>query len=263
MFDFHQDRKRYFEIQYLNAKDYVIPFIEKVFPIKRGFRVLEIGAGEGGVLRAFIEKGCTAVGVELDPRRVEWACGFLWEEIGRGSLHFVEKDIYKTDIEVDLKGKFDLILLKDVIEHIHDQPRLLRLMKSMLLPGGHIFFGFPPWQMPFGGHQQIAHSSISRLPYIHLLPLSLYRSILSWKKEPVADLLEIRETRISIEKFERISREAGYSILTKEHYLINPIYQWKFGWKPRVQFRLIRWIPYVRNFFTTCVYYLIRLEKIN
>ena len=117
MFDFHQDRKKYFEIQYLNAKDYVIPFIENVFSIKKGFRVLEIGVGEGGVLRAFIEKGCTAVGVELDPRRVEWACGFLWEEIGRGSLHFVEKDIYKTDIEVDLKGKFDLILLKDVIEH--------------------------------------------------------------------------------------------------------------------------------------------------
>ena len=261
MFEFHQDRKKYFEIQYLNAKEYVIPFIEKYFPLQPDYRVLEIGAGEGGVLRAFIERDCTAVGVELDPRRVEWACGFLWEEIGRGKLHFVEKDIYKTDLELELKGKFNLIILKDVIEHIHDQTRLLQLMQSMLLPNGVIFFGFPPWQMPFGGHQQIAKSSLSRLPYIHLLPLSLYRLLLTWKKEPVADLLEIRQTRISIEKFEFIAKKTSYHLVGKIHYLINPIYQWKFGWKPRVQFNWVTRIPIFRNFVTTCVYYLIQPEK--
>ncbi|WP_299106332.1 hypothetical protein, partial [uncultured Bradyrhizobium sp.] len=59
----------------------------------------------------------------------------------------------------------------------------------------------------------------------------------------------------------RISQQTGYSILARKHYLINPIYQWKFGWKPRAQFRLITLIPYFRNFFTTCVYYLIRPKK--
>lgn len=261
MFDFHQDRKRYFEIQYLNAKGYVIPFLESYRAIQPGCRVLEIGAGEGGVLKAFIERGCTAVAVELDPRRVEWACGFLWEEIGRGALHFVEKDIYKTDVQTDLKGKFDIIILKDVIEHIHDQPRLMRWMQQLLLPKGVIFFGFPPWQMPFGGHQQIAKSTLSRLPYIHLLPLPLYKQLLKWKKEPVADLLEIRETRISIERFERIVVQTGYVVVGSLHYLINPIYQWKFGWKPRIQFKWITAIKWIRNYFTTCVYYIIEPQK--
>jgi SAM-dependent methyltransferase len=261
MFEFHQDRKRYFEIQYLNAKAYVIPFLESSRVITPGSRVLEIGAGEGGVLKAFIERGCTAVGVELDPRRVEWACGFLWEEIGRGALHYIEKDIYQTSVEDDLKGKFDFIILKDVIEHIHDQPRLMQWMKHMLAPKGVIFFGFPPWQMPFGGHQQIAKSALSRLPYIHLLPLPLYRLLLTWKKEPVADLLEIRTTRLSIEKFERMVNDTGYIILGRLHYLINPIYQWKFGWKPRVQFKWLSKLPLVRNYFTTCVYYITQLEK--
>ena len=104
MFEFHQDRNRYFQIQYENAVKYVLPFIEQSFPIKSQMRVLEIGAGEGGVLRAFTERGCQAVGVELDPLRVEWGCGFLWEEIGRGQLLYIEKDIYKTDLEQDLKG---------------------------------------------------------------------------------------------------------------------------------------------------------------
>jgi 2-polyprenyl-3-methyl-5-hydroxy-6-metoxy-1,4-benzoquinol methylase len=258
MFEFHADRKRYFEIQYLNAREYVLPFIERSVTVVAGMRVLEIGAGEGGVLKAFLERGCTGVGVELDQLRVEWACGFLWEEIGRGQLHYVDKDIYQTDIQNDLKGKFDIIILKDVIEHIHDQPKLIRWMHQLLNPHGVIFFGFPPWQMPFGGHQQIAHSFVSRLPYIHLLPRFMYSTILKWNKEPVKDLLEIRDTRISIEQFERICKESDYHLLNQQHYLINPIYKWKFGWEAKHQFKLISVIPWFRNFLTTCVYYLIK-----
>ncbi|MFZ9695024.1 MAG: class I SAM-dependent methyltransferase [Chitinophagaceae bacterium] len=263
MFEFHADRKRYFEIQYLNAKEYVLPFIEQYLPINVGMRVLEIGAGEGGVLKAFLERGCTGVGVELDKLRVEWACGFLWEEIGRGQLHYVDKDIYQTDIKTDLKGKFDIIILKDVIEHIHDQPKLIRWMRQLLLPTGVIFFGFPPWHMPFGGHQQMAYSIISRLPYIHLLPRFIYRAILKWNKEPVQDLLEIRDTQISIERFEKICKETGYSLVAKQHYLINPIYKWKFGWEAKKQFPLISVIPWVRNFLTTCAYYLVQAKEQN
>ncbi len=74
---------------------------------------------------------------------------------------------------------FDLIILKDVIEHIHDQDAILSRLRNFLKPGGHIFFGFPPWQMPFGGHQQVlAHRLLSRTPYFHLLPVPLYRGIL-------------------------------------------------------------------------------------
>ena len=260
MFDFHADRKRYFEMQYLNAKGYVLPFIEAVFPVKAGMRVLEIGAGEGGVLQAFIERGCQGVGVELDPKRVEWACGFLWEPIGRGQLHYVDKDIYETDLQKELKGPFDIIVLKDVIEHIHDQPRLMRYMKNWLTPGGVIFFGFPPWHMPFGGHQQIARSWLAKLPYIHLLPSFLYKGLLAINKEPVHELLEIRATRITVERFERICRQQDYKIANRQFYLINPIYQWKFGWKPQKQWSWLGRIPYLRNYLTTCVYYVITLS---
>ncbi len=263
MFEFHADRKRYFEIQLLNAGKYLIPFIEEKFQLLPGMRVLEIGCGEGGVLKAFVNKGCTGVGVELDLSRIEDASQFLAEDIASGKLRFVTKDIYKVDVDIDLAGHFDIIVLKDVIEHIHDQPKLIGWMKQFLKPGGIIFFGFPPWQMPFGGHQQMARSKISRLPYIHLLPASVYRWLLRKKKEPVDDLMEIRDTRISIEKFERICKNEGYRVLHYRHYLLNPIYEWKFGWKPRRQTVLIRSVPWVRNFFTTCVYYIIQPKPLN
>ena len=258
MFEFHADRKRYFDIQLMNAEKYVIPFIEEKSAVSPGMRVLEIGCGEGGVLKAFINKGCEGVGVELDEPRIADAKKFLPEDIAAGRLKFVVKDIYKADPEKDLGGRFDIIVLKDVIEHIHDQARLIGWMKNFLKPGGIVFFGFPPWYMPFGGHQQMCHSRISKLPYLHLLPGGLYRWILRKKKEPVDDLLEIRETGISIERFEKICKKEGYQLLDRRHYFLNPIYEWKFGWKPRKQSVIIKAIPFIRNFFTTCVYYIIK-----
>jgi len=245
-------------MQAQNSRSYIVPFVEKYMAVKPGMRVLEIGCAEAGVLKAFTEKGCITVGVELDEPRLVLARAFMKDELEKGQISFVSKDIYKVDIENELKGKFDIIILKDVIEHIHDQGKLIAWMKSFLNPGGVIFFGFPPWQMPFGGHQQIMSSKfLSKLPYFHLLPMGLYKWVLKTGKQDVAAFAEIKETGISIERFEKIVTATGYKVVNKTHYFINPIYTYKFGWKPKPQLGLISAIPWVRNFFTTCVYYLI------
>ena len=263
MFEFHADRKRYFDIQLLNAEKYILPFIEENFTLKQGMRVLEIGCGEGGVLKAFINKGCTGVGVEFDKIRIENGKKWLAEDIQNGKLSFVIKDIYDTDVE-SLGGKFDIIILKDVIEHIHNQARLLGRLTDFLSRDGIIFFGFPPWQMPFGGHQQLCQKSLGKIPYFHLLPNALYKGLLRLFKEPeyvINDLMEIKETGISIERFEKIVQQTNYEIVGKIHYLFNPIYEYKFNLKPQKQNVLISRIPYFRNFVTTCVYYIIKKEK--
>ncbi len=262
MFEFHADRKRYFDIQALNSSKYIVPFIESCFTIKKGLRVLEIGCGEGGVLKPFLDKGAICVGVEFDLLRIENGKKWLGEEIEKGKLSFVAKDIYDTTVE-ELGGKFDIILLKDVIEHIHDQPKLLARLKEFLTPPGIIFFGFPPWQMPFGGHQQLCKNSLGKVPYFHLLPKSLYKSALKLFKEPdyiINDLLEIKETGISIERFEKIVKQNDYKITGKINYLFNPIYEYKFNIKPKKQNKLVSKIPYLRNYCTTCMYYIITVQ---
>jgi len=260
MFEFHADRKKYFDIQQLNSKKYVLPFIEANFPITKGIRVLEIGCGEGGVLKPFLDKGAICVGVEFDKTRIENGEKWLSEEIKKGKLLFVIKDIYDTN-EESLGGKFDVIILKDVIEHIHDQSKLLTRLKDFLNKDGIIFFGFPPWQMPFGGHQQLSQSALSKVPYFHLLPRPFYKRILKLFNEKdhiVTDLLEIKDTGISIERFEKIVKKTNYKVVDKIHYLFNPIYEYKFNIKPKTQGKLISSIPYLRNYFTTCVYYIIK-----
>lgn len=260
MFEFHADRKKYFDIQSANAEKYVLPFIESLFLIQENMRVLEIGCGEGGVLVPFIKRGCGAVGVEFDITRIENGKEWLAEYIKTGKLSFVVKDIYDTTPE-GLGGRFDIIILKDVIEHIHDQAKLLARLKDFLTPSGIIFFGFPPWQMPYGGHQQMCQKVLSKVPYFHLLPMPLYKGVLKLFKEPgdvIDSLAEIKETGISIERFEKIIRQTGYLVAGKIHYLLNPIYEYKFNLKPRKQNRVVSKIPYIRNFFTTCMYYVIK-----
>jgi len=261
MYDFHRDKERYFTIQTENARDFVIPFIESaVLTLKeQKGRVLEIGCGEGGVLQAFLDKGYTCVGVERNMEKYTIAHKWMSESINNGSLKLFFKDIHHTTIE-ELGGKFDVIVLKDVIEHLHNRPQILKYMATLLTKNGVIFLGFPPWQMPYGGHQQMCVSKIGQTPYIHLLPRCLYRWILRKAKEDqetIDELMDVVSTRISIEKFMRLCRKTNYTIRSKKFYLINPIYRWKFNLKPREQFRFIRALPFFRNFVTTCVYYLI------
>ncbi len=261
-FDFHKDKQTYIKYQYENAKRYVIPFIENKIDLKKGLRVLEIGCAEGGVLKAFIEKGCHGTGVELMPARYEMAIKTLEPEVASGNCQLLYKNIYDVVIGEDIHDKFDLIILKDVIEHIHDQDKVLHKLREFLKENGSIFFGFPPWQMPFGGHQQIAKSKfLSKLPYYHLLPMFMYKAVLKMfgeSKRTIDDLAEIKETGISIEKFERIIKRNNYRILKRTYYLINPIYIYKFGLKAKKQNGIIKKIPYLRNFLTTCMYYLVQ-----
>ncbi|TAN00171.1 MAG: class I SAM-dependent methyltransferase [Chitinophagaceae bacterium] len=261
----HHDARLRFQQQVDNSATYVIPFIEERFSLVKGMKIMEIGCGEGGVLRPFMDKGCVAVGVDLVPARIALANDFLQEYVSNEQLRLINKNIYDLDFLGEFKNSFDLIILKDAIEHIPDQEKLMSYLKQLLKPTGTIFLGFPPWYMPHGGHQQICKNKLlSVFPYIHLLPVAVYRGILKGLKEDadtVKELLEIKETGISIERFERILEKNHYSVLHKRFYLINPIYQYKFGWKPRKQSGFIASIPYFRNFVTTCVYYLVQEDK--
>ncbi len=248
-----------FNQQVENSCEYVLPFIEQTKPVGNGTRVLEVGTGEGGVLVAFADKGAHCVGVDLNPFRIDIANDFLADRIAKGEMEFPLQNIYEQEFLDRFQHYFDIIILKDVIEHVPEQEKFIPYLKKLLRPGGQIFFGFPPWYMPFGGHQQVCRRKWpSVLPYYHILPKFLYKGILKMAGEDEAvirELMEIWDTQITIERFERIVRKSGMKIYRKQFYLINPIYKYKFGLKPRKQFGIIGAIPFVRNFFTTCAYY--------
>lgn len=260
----HQNRKKYFLEQAETTAKFVIPYIEQVIPITQNSRVLEIGCGEGGNLVPFIERKCEVVGVDINKYQVENAKVFIEEHCPDNSkVSLITENIY--NVTPEQIGTFDLIMLRDVIEHIPDQATFMKHLKMFLKPEGRVFFGFPPWYMPFGGHQQVCqHKLLSKLPYYHLLPKSLYKRLLKAfgeNENVINDLIEIKETGISTSRFQRIVRQNGYKTDLQTHYLINPNYETKFGLKPRKQFKIIQAIPGLRDFFTTCMYSVISIDK--
>lgn len=260
-YDFHKQKEKYFTWQYENSKNFIVPFVIEFFDVGPEMTVLEIGCAEAGVLKAFTDFGCRCTGIELSQDRVDLARQFMEKELASGKINFITRDIYDIDVEKDLEHKYDLIILKDVIEHIPNQELFISRVGDFLNPGGKVFFGFPPWQMPFGGHQQMCENKLlKKLPWFHLMPMFIYKIFLKLFGESdrkIAGLSQIKETGISIERFERISKNNHFKIYKNTPYLFNPIYRYKFKVEPKEQFRFVSALPYFRNFVTTAVYYLI------
>jgi SAM-dependent methyltransferase len=224
--------------------------------------VLEIGCAEAGVLKAFLERGAQAVGVDRNGKRLERGKAFLAEAVQGGRLTLLHRDAQDLLVEEQFRGRFDLIVLKDVIEHVEDRSKLFSVMARLLAPSGRIFLAFPPWCMPFGGHQQVCKSwLLSRMPYFHLLPMPAYRRVLElFAERParVESLLATKRTGLASAEFERAAERAGYRIVTERFYLVNPMYAYRFGMAPREQAQWLAEQPALRDFITTCAYYTLR-----
>lgn len=254
----HVNRQLYFDEQGETTRKYVIPFISKLHSVTSSSRVLEIGCGEGGNMAPFLDMGCQVMGIDINQWQIENAHTFYKDHPHRERLTLLAEDIYKVS---GLEHQFDIIILRDVIEHIPHQERFMAHLKQFIAPGGIVFIGFPPWQNPFGGHQQIcSHRVVSRTPWIHLLPRGVYKYILCKCGIGPEGLLDIKDTGISLERFLRIVKRNRYRIVRKELYLINPNYETKFGFRPRKVWKIAQ-IPYLRNFYTTCGYYLLENDN--
>lgn len=244
----HQDRSAYFEETATSCRNYYLPYIEQHTSLKfgRNCRVMEVGCGFGGILSIFAAKGATVTGIDIHKPSIETAKTLFAERGLKGT--FICSDIFDySDTQ-----PYDLIILHDALEHIPEKERLMLHLKSFLKADGLLYLGFPAWQMPFGGHQQMAKNRIiANCPYIHLLPRSLFRFVFracGEKESTVKCFFEIRDTRITIEGFHKLVTATGLRIVNQRLYFINPNYQVKFGLKPRILSPVIGKIPYVRNF---------------
>ena len=176
----------------------------------------------------------------------------------------VLKDGNTSKQSISYEDKYDVILLHDVIEHVPTKESFLAHLRKFMKTKGVLFVGFPAWQMPFGGHQQICRSKLcSHLPFIHLLPNPLYRLLLKTcneKKGTMNELMSIKECRTSIELFERLIHQCGFSITDQKLWFINPHYKQKFHLTPRLLPHWVWKMKYIRNFFTTSCWYILTIS---
>ena len=259
----HKDRRLYFKELANTSREFYIDYIDGWFPLGPDIRILEIGCGEGGNLLPFAEKGCQVTGIDINERQTENAKLFFEENHQEGK--FIASDFLLVPLPTTDEEKYDVVLIHDVIEHIEApyKAQFFERLKEFMRHDALVFFAFPAWQMPFGGHQQICVHALSKVPFIHLLPAKLYRSLLKMTGESesaIAELLSIKRSQMPIEKFEKLVREANMIVLDHTLWFINPHYRQKFGLKPRQVVSPLNKLKWIRNFYTTSAWYLLRKE---
>jgi len=258
----HLNKEQYFNEQSKASEQYIFPYINNVLPISSGMDIAEIGCGYGGNLKPFLDNGCKVVGIDINSYSIELAEKFYENYKNKNNINFIIRNIY--DVLPEELPAFDLIFMRDTLEHIHNQEHFLKHVKSFLKPEGKLFLAFPPWRMPFGGHQQMCKNKfLAILPYFHILPKPIYKGILKLfgeKDITINSLLETQSTRISLQKFYKIIKN-DYIIEKQTFYIINPNYKIKFGIKPRILPRIFR-IPFVRDFFVSTYYCILKIKTL-
>lgn len=255
----HTDRSLYFHEQKDTSCKYYANYVSAYMKLSSDSRILEVGCGEGGNLVPFSQAGCYVKGVDIAAVRIAQAEKYFLE-MGL-KADFVSEDFLEMEPPRTEKERFDIVLLHDVIEHVAEKTDLLTHVKQFLKKGSIVFIAFPAWRMPFGGHQQICRSPIcSHLPFIHLLPLWLYRVILwLFGEEPgvILELTSIKSCRMDISKFESLVHSCGYIVRQRTLWLVNPHYEQKFKMHPRRLPVTIAKLPYLRDFFSTSCWYVL------
>lgn len=216
--------KHFFEqIEYTNK--YLIPYFEKHIQNFPKLKILEVGCAEAGLIDVFLKKGIEIDGLEISKERVDIALK------KNPNLNIVVGDI--TDKSILQKfDKYDFIIMREVIEHIHNKYAAFKNLKSLLNTNGLLFISFPPKYSPFAGHQQIAKSFLKVIPYLHLLPKSVLKfisRILQEKPDYVDEIKLHYSTGMAITKFEKLCNQFSFEPVVKDLFLFRPIYAFRFG----------------------------------
>jgi SAM-dependent methyltransferase len=242
---------------YRIASGFIIPYLSKKGLYKAGDKVAEIGCAEGGVLAAFVENGCgRAFGTDIIQKRLD--LGKKMSAIADLPIEFENHNIVDEEIPKDWLATFDLVILRDVIEHLDNPATALKSIKMMLKPGGSLFVTFPPYYSPFGGHQHTLVNFWGRLPYIHLLPKFIFeRMIASGRKNDIGEVQRLRGIALTPGKFKKAATAAGFSIFNEEYYFLRPIYKIKFN-LPSIRTTPISFLPCIKNFFSLEAMYVLK-----
>lgn len=234
--DFRDWTTYYWTYQYQLVDAYLVPWLREWGAWRDGVRVLDVGCGDGGASVALAEAGAQVEGFDLEARRVTMGAE---RAKARGlDLKLGVADVTDPTTLGDYAGPYDLILFRDVLEHIPDVDAALTQSRERLAPGGSIVVIYPPYWSPFGGHQQILHPPKklgvpwARLPFVHWLGLGAWRTL---ARGPAGDDPEwpeietIRRASLTIGGLRRRAARHGLRVVHARRYLLRPTFRLRYG----------------------------------
>jgi 2-polyprenyl-3-methyl-5-hydroxy-6-metoxy-1,4-benzoquinol methylase len=97
-------------------------------------RVLDVGCSSGYLAEPLSRRGCTVVGIELDPTAAQ--------EAERWCERVVVGDLETMELPLE-PGSFDVAVCGDIVEHLRDPVAALARLRPLLEPGGKLVVSTP------------------------------------------------------------------------------------------------------------------------
>ena len=262
--DFADWSSYYREYQRRLTVEYLLPRLRKWGSWPPRPRILDVGCGDGGAALALAQAGAEVDGIDIRPHLVAAATEQA-RELGL-SLRLDTADITDGSTLEDFPGPYDLVLFRDVLEHIPAREAALRNAAERLAPDGAIVVVFPPYLSAYGGHQQILHPrrilgmAPARLPWAHCLPRGLFHRLArrgDGRDDPQWEEIEtIASARLTLSALEASLRRVGLRVKRREDFLLRPSFRLRWG-LPVVGAGWVAAIPGLREIAVTASYQLL------
>lgn len=120
----------FFNEQYKRSLERVYSFSKEF--LKGDEKILEIGCGAGGILKAFQDKGFDVEGCDLGSKYLEYG-----RNKGLSLHHGSSQSLVK------LNKKFDFIIISNVFEHMSNLKEELNTVRELLHENGKVFIDLP------------------------------------------------------------------------------------------------------------------------
>jgi 2-polyprenyl-3-methyl-5-hydroxy-6-metoxy-1,4-benzoquinol methylase len=125
---------------------FILRNLDALVPTGGWNRILDVGCGDGLTLGILTRFGREVEGLEADPAIVSQATA------QRFRIH-----IGMLDQEFAPEGRFDLITMFDVLEHIQDPVAALQRCREILAPGGSLLITVPAFRSLWTHHDDVNH----------------------------------------------------------------------------------------------------------
>lgn len=200
-----------------------LSILERDFPNFKidviGKEVLDFGCGEGWQCVALAKmKTKYVLGLDTNQETLKRAWDLAREFGVSIPVEFRDK------MEDRFKGRFDVVISQNSMEHFEDPIEVMNEMKSALKQDGKILISFgPPWYAPYGSHMHF----FTRIPWVNIIfsertvmrVREYFRNDGATKYEQVESGLN----RMTVAKFGKIVSDCGLRIRNLRYNCVKGI----------------------------------------
>lgn len=237
-------------VQFKLACHRLIPWLEDNGVSLKGSSVAEIGCGEAGVLMAAMYAGATrTLGTDILDDLIYNYSAKIAQALSL-DVQFTHHDVIKDPPDMEWEESFDIVLLRDVLEHLEDPVRALVNISRIMKPGATLMITFPPYFSPFGGHQQLLGTLPGKIPFVHWMPGRLFDKIVRASKDSTNadEVRRLRSIKLNADKVRAAARGAGMIVADEKYFLLRPVFRYKYGtFVPAVDVSFLKKVAVVRN----------------